>query len=127
MQFTRSFVSPILRCLVPAAAAGMVLTGVAGGESTASAQVVILPLAPPPPRVEVITRAPDRAHFWAPGYWGYEPGYGQRWYPGQWLEYRPGYTWYRPGWSHERDGWAFHNAGWAPGGRGGFGRGWGPR
>jgi hypothetical protein len=127
MQSIRALVSPLLRYLAPAAAAAMVLTGVAGGEKTASAREVelITTVAPPAPRVEVVSAAPDRLHFWAPGYWGgYTPTVGHRWYPGQWLRYRPGYTFYQPGWVRVQNGWSFNRGGWIRGGSGGWHGGW---
>jgi hypothetical protein len=104
-------VKPVFRFLAPLAAAGLVMTGVAGGERTASAQEVVM-VAPPAPRVELVTVAPSPNHFWAPGYWGYRHGYGHQWYPGTWQAYRPGYTWTQPGWGRGGGGYVFRGGGW---------------
>jgi hypothetical protein len=125
MRSIRAFVHPLLRhFFVPAATAALVLSGVAGGERTASAQEVVA-FAPPAPRVEVVTAAPSPNHFWIPGYWGYQPGYGHQWYGGRWEARRPGYAWSQPGWVNGTRGWEFRHGGWAPGG-GGFHGGYAP-
>jgi hypothetical protein len=113
---------PMVRFLAPLAAAGLVMTGVAGGERTASAQVVMV--APPAPRVELVSVAPSHNHFWAPGYWGYRQGYGHEWRPGSWQASRPGYAWSQPGWSRGGGGYTFNHGGWgrSTGGHGGWGR-----
>jgi hypothetical protein len=122
MRSIRAFVRPLLRhFLLPAATAALVLSGVAGGERTASAQVVAV--APPAPRIEVVTAAPSPNHFWIPGYWGYQPGYGHRWYGGRWEAPRAGYSWSQPGWAGGARGWEFRHGGWARGGGGVYGRG----
>ena len=113
---------PMLRFLAPLAAAGLVMTGVAGGERTASAQVVMV--APPAPRVELVSVAPSRNHFWAPGYWGYRHGYGHEWYPGSWQVYRPGYAWSQPGWNRGGGGGGFGGFGGGDFGGGGAGGSW---
>jgi hypothetical protein len=124
MRSIRAFIHPLLRrFLLPAAASALVLSGAAGGERTASAQVVAV--APPAPRVELVTVAPSPSHFWVPGYWGYQPGYGHRWYGGRWEAPRAGYSWSQPGWVGGARGWEFRHGGWARGGGGAYGRGGG--
>jgi hypothetical protein len=116
---------PLVRFLVPLAAAGLVITGVAGGERTASAQEEIVSIAPPAPRVELVSSRPSPHHFWAPGYWGYRHGYGHEWNPGVWQPYRPGYSWSQPGWSRGGGGYVFNRGGWSHGGGGGWSHGGG--
>ena len=119
MRSIRAFIHPLLRgFLLPAATAALVLSGVAGGERTASAQVVAI--APPAPRVEVVTAAPSPNHFWIPGYWGYQPGYGHRWYGGRWEAQRPGYAWNQPGWVGGARGWEYRPGGWGRSAGGGW-------
>ncbi len=117
MRSIRPFVSPLLfrRFLLPALTAGLVLSGIAGGERTASAQVVYV--APPAPRAEVVRFPPSPHHFWIPGYWGYQPGYGHLWYGGRWEVQRPGYTRSQPGWvaAGRGRGWEFRRGGWLRG------------
>jgi hypothetical protein len=124
MRVLNSVVSGFLRrFVVPAAAAGLVLTGVAGGERTASADEVIetVAYAPPAPRVEVVGVAPSPNHFWVPGYYGpYRAGYGYSWYPGRWEVRRPGLNWVNPGWVQGGRGWHYRNGGWGGFHGGGF-------
>jgi hypothetical protein len=106
----------LARLLAPLLASGLVLTGALGGERSASAGEEVVTVAPPAPLVEYVSAAPSPRHFWTPGYWGYHPGYGHRWYAGSWQAYRPGYTWAQPGWSRCGAGWTFHHGGWGHGG-----------
>jgi hypothetical protein len=112
--FMKTFIS---RLFLPGVTAGLVLSGVAGGERSASAEEVVT-VAPPAPRVELVTAAPSPNHFWIPGYWGYQPGYGHQWYGGRWEANRPGYAWSQPGWGRGGGGWQFRHGGWNRGGGG---------
>jgi hypothetical protein len=47
---------------------------------------------PPAARVEVIGRAPSRAHVWLPGRWAWG-GSAWVWRPGAWEYGRPGHGW----------------------------------
>jgi hypothetical protein len=114
--------SLLRRFVLPAAAAGLVLTGAAGGERIASAEEVVevVSVAPPAPRVEVIPARPSPNHFWIPGYYGaFRTGYGHQWNAGRWEGYRPGYAWSQPGWVGGGGRWQYNRGGWRPGG-GGF-------
>jgi hypothetical protein len=110
MRSIRLFMKPVLRLLLPVAAAGLMLTGVVG-EKTASAEEVVS-VAPPAPRVELVSAAPSANHFWAPGYWRYHHLYGHQWQPGSWQVRRPGYAWTQPTWGRAGGGWAFRRGGW---------------
>jgi hypothetical protein len=73
----------------------------------ASTQIVEIDasIAPPPPRVEIVTVAPSPHHFWIGGYWRWTGG-GHVWQPGHWEARRAGYVyspahWVRAG-SHYR-------------------------
>jgi hypothetical protein len=108
----------MVRVLLPVIAAGLVLTGAASGERSASAEVEeVVSVAPPAAPVEFVGAAPSPEHFWAPGYYGYHPGVGHVWHGGEWLRRRPGYAWSQPGWHRWGRGWGFHRGGWGRGGR----------
>jgi len=51
-----------------------------------------VPIAPPPPQVEVIPAPPYPGYIWAPGYWAW---HGDRhiWVHGRYIAPRPGYAW----------------------------------
>ena len=67
----------------------------------AAAQVrgtIVLDVAPPAPRVEVVP-APRVGYAWAPGYWRWdEPRRTHVWVEGRYIEQRPGYRWSADRW-----------------------------
>jgi hypothetical protein len=108
----RSLSSPsrlVRRLAITSLVAATLFCGIAAGEQTASAQVVVV--APPRARVEVIGRAPSPHHFWIPGYWGWRGG-GHVWVGGRWERVRPGWGWERAHWAHEGRGWRFAPGHW---------------
>ena len=77
--------------------AAMFATSLGAIALPASAAVdVILQVAPPEPRYEVVP-APRRGYTWAPGYWGWD-GNRHYWHPGQWMEHRHGHRWVPAHW-----------------------------
>lgn len=56
--------------------------------------VVVAPMAPPPPQVEVVPALPFAGAIWIGGYWGWS-GRAHVWVPGRWDAPRPGYR-YEP-------------------------------
>jgi WXXGXW repeat (2 copies) len=75
---------------------------------------VVAPLAPPPPRVEVVPPPPrpvetvewrpghwhwdGRAYVWIPGGYVERPHRAARWEPGHWVERPRGWVWLPGGW-----------------------------
>jgi hypothetical protein len=101
-----------LRVVMGVAAAGTVVTG-ALGERAASAGEVVVRVAPPTPRVEVIPRAPSPHHVWAPGYWGWHAHEGRHvWYGGRWVAGRPGYAYEGAHWSGHGGNYHFVEGRW---------------
>jgi len=86
-----------------AVAAGVAIAG-ALGATRASAAEVVVGVAPPVPRVEIVGRAPSPHHVWVPGFWGWRTHVGHVWYGGHWMEAQPGYTWEPARW-YERGGY----------------------
>ena len=66
-----------------------------------------VPVAPPPPREEVIGVAPVPGYVWIGGYWGWVGG-RHAWVQGRWEAPRPGYRWAPHRWVHEGQGWRLH-------------------
>ena len=99
----------VLRLAV--AAAGAALVG-AIGERQASAEEVVVRVAPPAPRVEVIPRAPSPRYVWAPGCWGWRPHTGHVWYGGRWVVGQPGHVWEPAHWSERGGTWHFAEGHW---------------
>jgi len=91
--------------------AGAGLVG-AIGERPASADEVVVRVAPPRARVEVVPRAPSARHVWAPGYWGWQPHRGHVWYGGHYVLGRPGYVWVPAHWSERGGYWHFVEGHW---------------
>lgn len=80
----------------------------------ASADVVVVRTAPPPPRAERIP-APRRGYVWAPGHWEWRAGH-HVWVNGSWMRERRGYVYHAPTWV-ERDGrWVMERGTWVRGG-----------
>lgn len=67
----------------------------------AVAREVIVQVAPPAPRIEVVP-APRRGYVWTPGYWNWRGG-RHVWSTGKWARERAGYRYSEPRWL-ERDG-----------------------
>lgn len=72
---------------------------------------VIAPMAPPLPRVEVMTAPPSAGHFWVAGYWRWERT-GFVWVDGRWELYRPGFIWAPAHWVRVGVFWHFAGAHW---------------
>lgn len=70
-----------------------------------------VPVAPPPPREEVIGVAPVQGYVWIAGYWGWVGG-RHAWVPGRWETPRSGYRWVPHRWVHEGQGWRLHEGHW---------------
>jgi hypothetical protein len=78
----------------------------------ASAQaVVIAPMAPPPPRVEVAP-APRPGYMWDQGRWRWEHG-RYVWAPGHWQPVRAGYRWVPGHWAQRGPHWRWIEGHWA--------------
>lgn len=69
---------------------------------------VVAPMAPPPPRIEVIPAPPARDYVWLPGYWHWE-GREHRWIDGRWEPHREQEHWVPHRWERDersdRDQW----------------------
>ena len=91
--------------------AAMFATSLGAIALPASAAVdVILQVAPPAPRYEVVP-APRYGYTWAPGYWDWR-GRRHVWVSGHWVRDRPGYRYNSATWV-ERDGrWHMQRGGW---------------
>lgn len=72
---------------------------------------VVVAVAPPPPLVEEVPRAPFDGGVWIGGYWGWRGG-RHEWVPGRWDRPRLGYEWRRHAWVQEGSRWRLHGGGW---------------
>jgi hypothetical protein len=78
----------------------------------ASAQaVMVAPMAPPPPRVEVVP-APRDGYVWDQGRWRWEHG-RYAWAPGHWQPVRVGYHWVPGHWAQRGPHWRWIEGHWA--------------
>jgi hypothetical protein len=73
--------------------------------------VVNVPVAPPPPRVEVMPPAPGPAYFWVAGHWRWEHG-AHVWVGGRWEGTRPGYLWAPAHWVAAGPNWHYVPGQW---------------
>ena len=89
------------------------LLSVAATPAVAIAAVdVVVNVAPPAPRVEVVP-APRTGYVWAPGHWAWRKG-THVWVNGHWVAARKGYNWVPAHWVERPNGrWAFVDGHWA--------------
>lgn len=100
-------------------AAAVLLSTAAFLPLQASADVLVVRTAPPPPRHEVVPQA-RHGYEWAPGYWNWT-GHRYAWKAGHWERARRGYTYARPEWRQGDHGWELNRGGWRHGDRDGDG------
>ena len=101
----------LLLCV--ALASGMTVAGTIEGREAFAQERVVVRVAPPAARVEVVPRAPSPHHVWAPGYWGWHAREGRHvWYGGRWVVGQPGYVWEPAHWSERGGYWHFVEGHW---------------
>jgi WXXGXW repeat (2 copies) len=103
---------PLRRLVLSLAAAGLLIAGSTAARDAAADGEVVVRVAPPAPRVEVVPRAPTLHHVWAPGYWGWRTHVGHVWYGGHWVVGQPGYAWEPAHWSERGGYWHFVEGHW---------------
>lgn len=90
-----------------------------GNAATTAAQVSIgisVNFAPPELPVYEQPLCPGEGYIWTPGYWAWDPDYGDYyWVPGTWvLAPQPGYLWTPPYWGWSGAAFIFHEGYWGP-------------
>ena len=70
--------------------------GAIGVPIVSEAKTIIIEVAPPPARVEVVP-APRKGYVWAPGYWEWR-GHKHMWHDGYWVRERHGHHWQPDRW-----------------------------
>jgi WXXGXW repeat (2 copies) len=106
-----------VRGLAIAALALALVTLVNGGTTTAQVSVGIsVNFAPPELPVYEQPLCPGEGYIWTPGYWAWDPDYGDYyWVPGTWvLAPQPGYLWTPPYWGWSGVAFVFHEGYWGP-------------
>ncbi|MEK6244002.1 MAG: hypothetical protein AABM33_05820 [Pseudomonadota bacterium] len=99
--------------------AAAILAASFGSIATPASAQIIVRVAPPEPRVEVVP-APRAGRLWVPGYWDWK-GKRHHWVKGNWVRERRGYQYVQPNWA-ERDGrWHMTRGNWRRGDRDGDG------
>ncbi|WGS54860.1 YXWGXW repeat-containing protein [Paraburkholderia sp. D15] len=73
--------------------------------------VIVAPMAPPPPRVEVVP-APRAGYVWDQGRWRWNHG-RYVWVPGHWQPVRVGYRWVPGHWVQRGPNWRWVEGHWA--------------
>ena len=90
-----------------------------GSIATPATAAVVVQVAPPPPRTEVVP-APRRGYVWVVGHWEWKNRHHQ-WVKGTWLRERRGYQYNQPTWTQRNGGWYMERGGWKRGDRDGDG------
>lgn len=89
---------------------GTLLAAALSASALPAASAVIVEVAPPPLRYEVVP-APRAGWVWVPGYWEWRR-HRHYWVAGHWVRHRPGYV-YAPARWIERDGrWHYYAPAW---------------
>ena len=98
--------------LIAAAVSSLALAGCAVAPAS-NGYVYYEPVmvAPPPPRVEVITVAPYPGYVWIGGYWGWNLG-RHVWIGGRWAMPPAGHAWVPGAWGRHGDGWRYRGGYW---------------
>lgn len=79
--------------------------------ATFAQEVIVAPMAPPPPRVEVMP-APRAGYAWDHGHWRWDHGQ-YVWIPGHWQPVRVGYHWVPGHWDQRGPHWHWVEGHWA--------------
>ena len=86
----------------------------AHGPAYVPAPVVVAPVAPPAPLVEVVPPVPFYGAVWLGGYWNWVGG-RHIWVAGHYEQPRPGYRWEPHRWEpHPQGGWGMRGGEWRP-------------
>ena len=84
---------------------GVLLATAAAFAPVPAGAEVIIGVAPPAARVEVVP-APRVGYVWAPGYWRWN-GYRHVWVNGYWVHARPGWHWRPAHWVARGPHWHY--------------------
>jgi WXXGXW repeat (2 copies) len=100
-----------LRLLTTMLTAALTCTAALTATPVFAQAVIVAPMAPPPPRVEVMP-APRAGYAWDPGHWRWAQGryvwvgghwqavrVGHRWVPGHWVARGPNWRWVEGHWA----------------------------
>jgi WXXGXW repeat (2 copies) len=74
-------------------------------------EIIVAPIAPPPPRVEVVPGARP-GYAWDHGHWRWDHGQ-YLWAPGHWQPVRVGYRWVPGHWDQRGPHWRWVEGHWA--------------
>jgi hypothetical protein len=92
-----------------ASAATLLVVVILSAPAMADVNVVIR-VAPPAPRVEVVP-GPRAGHVWVPGHWAWRSGQ-HVWVGGHWVRERAGMHWHPSRWVLRNGDWYFVAGGW---------------
>ncbi|WP_394781078.1 YXWGXW repeat-containing protein [Undibacterium sp.] len=94
--------------------AAMLTASIGAVTAPASAEIIVR-VAPPPPRTEVVP-APRRGYLWVPGHWDWR-GNQHVWARGTWIRERRGYVYQEPRWTEHEGRWHYQQGAWGRGDR----------
>ncbi len=100
MKLSRLFLAGVT------ALSAVLAASVASAPRVASADEMVVKIAPPAPRVEVIEPRPGPYHVWQNGVWSWHPDGRYVWHPGHWVMPPPGKTiWVKDEWVTYAGSW----------------------
>ncbi len=86
-----------------------------GSVATLASAAIIMQVAPPPPRVEIVP-AHRPGYVWVDGHWGWR-NHQHQWVQGKWIRNRQGYYYNQPVWVERDDRWHYQSGNWRRGDR----------
>jgi hypothetical protein len=89
------------------------LAATLGGTVLPAFSAVVVRVAPPPPREEVVPAARP-GYVWRGGYWDYR-GNKHQWVKGAYIRERRGYHWVPHEWKEDHGRWTLHQGTWRRG------------
>jgi hypothetical protein len=104
-----------MKKLILSTALAATMGGAAFVPLQAMADTIIVRMAPPAPRHEVVP-PPRHGYAWVPGYWNWN-GHRYVWSRGHWERERVGYVYHQPEWVQDGRRWRFNRGGWMHGER----------
>jgi len=106
---------PFVRCFVFAVAVLMMLCMPASSAAQVSVGITVA-FAPPDLPVYAQPVCPGEGYIWTPGYWAYDPDFGDYyWVPGTWvLAPQVGFLWTPAYWAWGGSGFVFYEGFWGP-------------
>ena len=116
---TASYRENMVKLMIRKTLLAAVVAASLGSVATFASAALIVEVAPPPPRVEVVP-AQRHGYVWAEGHWVWK-NHHHHWVKGTWVRERSGYHYRQPAWVEHEGRWQYEGGNWRRGDRDGDG------